>query len=299
VKLSGVKLPEPHRASFVEVNRTTLRLWEWGDPTDPAIICLHGAYDHGRMWDELAPQLADRGFHVVAPDMRGHGDSGRLAHGHVWMASALDLAGLARHLGDPVGIVGHSFGGGQALFAAAVWPELVRWVIDIDGLGPAANNFDEDQHMDLPDLVTAGFDAIERVQSTPPRTYPSIAEAAERRRRINVRLPEPWLDHLTRHGTIETEGGWQWKADPLFSVGFPGEFDEEMLLAQFEQVACPVLVLTGAEDDTWSDLTDDEIDRRVAAIGAHHVAVPGAGHYVHCEQPELVVDAIDTFLAEV
>src|SRR5690554_5431083 len=126
---------EPHRAEMVDLGPATLRVWEWGEPGHPAVLCLHGAFDHGRMFDGLAPRLVERGFHILAPDLRGHGDSVRVSSGHVWEASALDIARLARRLGT-VGIVGHSFGGGQALFVASVWPELVRWVVDLDGLGP-------------------------------------------------------------------------------------------------------------------------------------------------------------------
>jgi pimeloyl-ACP methyl ester carboxylesterase len=292
-----VDLRAPERATFIDVNRTTLRLWEWGAIDDPPIVCLHGAFDHGRMWDEIGPTLADRGFRVVAPDLRGHGDSGRLSSGHAWQAIALDIAILARHLGGRVGLVGHSFGGNQALFVAAMWPEHVVWVVDIDGLGPPASAFD--QPADLSAEARAAFDALDRLRSTAPRTYPSLDDMAERRRRINIRLPDPWIDQLTRHGAVQTEGGWRWKVDPMFSIGFPGDFDLEMLAAQHAMVECPVLVLSGTEPDTWSDLSDSEIAERVGRIGARHQAIAAAGHYAHCEQPNAVMAAIDRFLAEV
>ena len=56
----------PDRGRIVHLNRTTLRLWEWGDPADPPIICAHGAHDHGRMWDGFAPLLAGAGILGVA-----------------------------------------------------------------------------------------------------------------------------------------------------------------------------------------------------------------------------------------
>jgi pimeloyl-ACP methyl ester carboxylesterase len=290
-------LVAPSRSEIVEVNRTTVRLWHWGHEGDPVVICVHGAFDHGRMWDELAPRLAARGYHVVAPDLRGHGDSGRLSSGHAWEATAVDLAQLAERLGAPVGIVGHSFGGGQALFVAGVWPERVRWVVNLDGLGPSADGFEGDH--DLEAQSSQGFDALDRLRHAAPRVYASREEAASRRRRINVRLPEPWLEHLVLHGTAEVEGGVAWKADPIFNVGFPGDFEPETLLEQYRLVTCPVLVLTGAEPDTWSDLTDQEITERVGALGARHHPVPDAGHYLHLEQPEVVLAHIDTFLTAV
>ena len=90
------------------------------------MLCLHGAFDHGRMWDGLAPAIAALGFRVVAVDLRGHGDSGRLGSGHVWFATALDIGLLARSFGRPVGLVGHSFGGGAAVYGPACGPSWCR-----------------------------------------------------------------------------------------------------------------------------------------------------------------------------
>ncbi|HEX7166800.1 MAG TPA: alpha/beta hydrolase [Acidimicrobiales bacterium] len=288
---------EPARASFVEVNRVRLRLWEWGEEDAPAIVCVHGAHDHGRMWDGFAPLVAQLGYRVVAPDLRGHGDSGRLSSGAMWMASALDLGLLARHLGPPVAIIGHSFGGGQALYAAAVWPELFRWVVNIDGLGPPPEAFEE---RDLVEAATASVANALRVLTTPRRTYPTMEDMVERRQRVNVRLPAEWTEHLVRHGAKETEGGWEWKADPFFMVGFPGPFDLEFMEAEHEIVTVPVLALTGAEHDTWSEMTAEQTEARLAHLPtARHQVIEGAGHYIHIEQPAAVLAAIESFIAEV
>jgi pimeloyl-ACP methyl ester carboxylesterase len=290
-----VPLPEPDRSSFVELNRTRLRLWEWGDPAAPAVVCLHGAYDHGRMWDGIAPDLAALGYRVVAPDLRGHGDSGRLSSGAAWAAIATDVALLVRELEPPVGLVGHSFGGGQALFVAGVWPELVRWVVNLDGLGPppAALAPPEDLAATTAQLLAGA----ERALARPPRVHPSADVMVERRRAVNVRMPDEWLEHLVRHGSRPAEGGLVWKADPLFGVGFPAAFDLEALHAEHEVVRCPVLVLTGAEHDTWSEMTPDEVADRLAHLPdvRHHV-VDGAGHYVHLERPDVVVAEVAAFL---
>lgn len=292
-------LTEPDRAWFAEVNRTRLRVWDWGDEAAPVIICAHGAYDHGRMWDGIAPKIAALGYRVVAPDLRGHGDSGRLSSGNTWAASALDLALLARELGPPVGLIGHSFGGGQTLYVAGVWPELVRWVVNLDGLGPPSEAFGEEH--DIAEHAKNGLAAAEKVLTSPPRVYSSLEEMAERRGKINVRLPREWLDHLVRHAAVPAEGGYLWKFDPMFRVGLPsGDFSLEHLHAEHAMVECPVLVLTGSEHDTWSDLSDEALaDRLTKLADARHEVVSGAGHYVHIEQPDAVLTAIAEFIAEV
>jgi pimeloyl-ACP methyl ester carboxylesterase len=293
-------LRAPDRSDLVEVNRTRLRIWDWGDPDAPVVLCAHGAHDHGRMFDELAPRVAEAlGVRVVAVDLRGHGDSGRLSSGHVWIATALDLALLARHLGGgaPVGIIGHSFGAGLSMFTATLWPELVPWVVNLDGLGGGGGD-GPPEDWDLAEDAVRSFASAERTLLSPPRLYATQAEMVERRAGVNHRLPLPWVEHLVRHGSVECEGGWRWKADPTFRTGFPGDWDaeyeeaEESLRADF-----PVLVLTGAEDDMWSDHTPEVVARRVARIpGARHEVVADAGHYVHIEQPDVVLASIVRFV---
>ena len=117
---------------------------------------------------------------------------------------------------------------------------------------------------------------------------------------MNPRLPRIWVDHLVHHGSREVEGGFVWKADPVFSVGLPAGFDLTFIEAEHDLVSCPILVLTGSEPDTWSEHTPEEIEARLTHLaGARHQVVSGAGHYVHIEQPEAVVAAIGSFLDEV
>ena len=293
-----LQLAEPDRARFVDVGGARIRVWEWGDADAPAVLCLHGAYDHGRMWDQLAPQVAELGFHVVAVDLRGHGDSERLASGHIWAASVMDIARLAHLYGPPVGLIGHSFGGGQALMVASTFPDLVRWVVNIDGLGPPPSVFEEER--DLAAVAAAGVASAERVLWRTPRVYGSREEMAQRRGGINVRLPPEWLAHLVHHGTAEADGGFVWKSDPMFSVGMPDDFSLDHLYAEYAEARCPMLVLTGGEHDTWSDLSEEELSARLECIpDARHHVVDGAGHYVHVEKPAEVLRLIEAFLAEV
>ena len=122
---------------------------------------------------------------------------------------------------------------------------------------------------------------------------------AARRGAINVRLPAQWLDHLVRHGSKQVEGGYVWKVDPVSSSGLPGSFSLDHLRAQHARITCPVLVLTGSEHDTWSDLSDDELAGRLSHLrDVRHQVIEGAGHYVHIEQPDAVLAAITGFMAE-
>jgi pimeloyl-ACP methyl ester carboxylesterase len=292
-------LREPDRAEFIEVNRTRLRLWCWGEATDPVVLLLHGAYDHGRMFDDLAPRIAALGYHAIALDFRGHGDSGPLDTGFAWSLLHVDLALLIRHLdAGPAGVIAHSFGGGQGIGLAGAFPELVRWLVIIDGLGPPPIAFE------LPDDIPAAInDAAKRTDRNllgERREVASVEELAERRGANNLRLSSEWALHLARHGTRKgPNGGWLWKADPMFGIGVPSEFNVALLAEQQRRVRCPALVITGTEHDTWRDLTADQEAERIGWIGAQHVVIPGTGHYVHLEDPEATMIAIETFVREV
>lgn len=295
-----LQLREPDLATFAELGRTRIRLWHWGDPSDPVVVLLHGGWDHGRMWDDFAPRLAARGHHAVAWDARGHGDSGRLGvNGANWSQFLLDLAQVCGLLspGAPVCVVGHSFGGGLSMRFAATYPDLVQRVVNIDGLGPAPEMFLVHDHAAVASQWLAD---AEKLWDRPPREYATVREMAEKRKAINTRLPMVWCEHLVAHGTRKGPGGgWTWKTDHFFRLGSPTPFTEDMLMAEYARIRCPVFALTGREPDQWGGLPADVRARRLAAlVDARHVEVAGAGHYVHVEQPDVVVDHAVSFFAE-
>jgi pimeloyl-ACP methyl ester carboxylesterase len=295
-----LELAEPDRAELADLGRSTWRLWCWGDPTAPPVLLLHGGFDHGRMFDQLAPRIAALGYHAVAPDLRGHGDTSPCDTGLTWALQITDLALLADHLGGPVGLVAHSFGAGLASGLSGCCPERVRWQVCLDGLGPPAAALGPPGEGEvLREAVRRDFEKADRDLLAPRRPWASLEEMAARRAKGNPRLGMDWAVHLAQHGARAVEGGWEWKADPRFQAAVPSDFDLEMLEVELRMVRCPVLVLMGIEPDTWRDLTPEEEDERAGWLGTTVVRVPGAGHYVHLEQPDIVVEEIAAFVARV
>src|SRR6202142_2239426 len=117
-------------------NRLKLQFWDWGTEGKPVMILVHGGLDHARMWDWVARALCGD-FHVYAVDLRGHGNSA-WAPGAMYSIAeyTLDLSTLADVIGDfPVFLIGHSLGGILALLYSGIYPERVRKVVSIEGLG--------------------------------------------------------------------------------------------------------------------------------------------------------------------
>lgn len=281
---------------MLQVNRTRLRAWDWGPEDAAPIVCAHGAYDHGRMFDEIAAALADDGHRVVALDLRGHGDSGPLSTGHTFEASVLDIAAVVASFGEPAGLLGHSMGAGMLFAVAATWPELARWVVSFDGLGPPASGFGD---FSLEATASQAFADIAKRRARGRRVFPDLASLAAQRGDVNTRMPARWLEHLARHGSRPEGDGLVWKWDPLFTTFLPDGFTWEWVTADFSAVACPVLVVRGGADDMWT-FPEDEVAGRVAHLRDLELhTVPDAGHYLHLEQPEVALAHVRRFLDRV
>src|SRR6266516_850100 len=118
--------------------RLRLHYVDWGNPGAPPLILLHGGRDHCRNWDWVASRLRHE-WHVIAPDLRGHGDSQWSTDGYYNMPGYIyDLAQLIHQQQlAPATIVAHSLGGNIALRYAGVFPQNVSKLVAIEGLGPS------------------------------------------------------------------------------------------------------------------------------------------------------------------
>ena len=110
-----------------------LNVRRWGPPEAPAVVCVHGVNHHGGVLAQLAERLVATGRRVLAPDLRGHGDSGRRPP---WdLATHVDdllATATAEGLEQPVPWIGHSFGGLVTAALAARAPERVSHLVLLD-----------------------------------------------------------------------------------------------------------------------------------------------------------------------
>lgn len=110
----------------------------WGTMTAPGrtVMLIHGLTATHRSWAEVGPQLAARGWYVVAPDLRGRGLSSKPARGYNVGVHASDLLALCDRLGiEKVTLIGHSLGAVIAMYAAALFPERVAKIVLVDAGG--------------------------------------------------------------------------------------------------------------------------------------------------------------------
>jgi pimeloyl-ACP methyl ester carboxylesterase len=138
--MNELPLPAGIRSRFLpNVNGLQMHALEAGDPNRPCVLLLHGFPELSFSWRKVMPPLADAGFHVVAPDLRGYGrttgwqadyDSLDDLRPFRLLNAVRDQLGLVHALGhqSAAAVVGHDFGSPVAAWCALVRPDVFRSV---------------------------------------------------------------------------------------------------------------------------------------------------------------------------
>ena len=276
--------------------RLRLHYVDWGNPTRPPLLMIHGGRDHCRNWDWAAAALRDD-WHVVAPDLRGHGDSQWSPDGSYTMAGFLyDLAQFIHQQQlAPVTIVAHSLGGHIALRYAGLYPDTVKKLIAIEGLGPSPASMAERAKKDIAERMDAWIHEQRALAGRLPRRYASIEDAFHRMQEENPHLTAEQARHLTVHGVNQNEDGtYSWKFDNYVRAFPPYDMRLRDIQLLWSRIACPTLLLYGKESRAGDPSADGRASlfRQVQVIG-----VEGAGHWLHHDRLDEFLTITREFLA--
>ncbi len=278
--------------------RLRLHYVDWGNETAPPLVMIHGGRDHCRNWDWVAERLRDR-FHILAPDLRGHGDS-QWAEGANYseINYVYDIAQLVHQRANgPVILVAHSLGGSIALLYAGIFPETVKKVVAIEGLGPSPEMQKRLRQTTIDQRVRDWITMRREMAGRVPRKYVKLEDAVQRMRDENPRLTGDQAWHLTTHGALQNEDGtYSWKFDNFVRLGGgPGGLRHEDQHQIWSGITAPVLLVRGAE--SWA--SDPVIDGRIRHFRNARLAnVEGAGHWVHHDKLDVFMEHVERFLAE-
>jgi pimeloyl-ACP methyl ester carboxylesterase len=262
----------------LDVNGALIEVLNWGKPSDPAVLLLHGNGANADWWSFIAPQLAASGKHVVAMSFSGMGGSDwRDAYEIDTFVAEILAVMAAQGLHQPI-LAGHSFGGYPALMTALGHADKIGGLIMLDtSIEPPGEEWTG------PPKRTA-----------PNRVYPTLKEALAR---FRLAPPQPcdnhWaLDHIARTSLKEVEGGWTWRFDPFLWNTYVSKRVSDMTF----DLKVPTIVMRGGSSDLMPDRIIDYM-KSVMPPATQFVTIPGANHHVMLDQPLATLAALETAIA--
>ena len=292
---------EPTSRRLSLVTGLDYHLLEWNAESDAThtVFLVHGFLDLAWGWARTVEAwmrshpAAARELHLVAPDMRGHGDSDRIGKGgyYHFLDYLGDMRDLVEKLGrERISLVGHSMGGSICAYYAGSFPPIHRLAL-LEGWSPL------ETPLDMPKRVRTWLTSWQRARTRPSKGCASVAEAAERLQRHDPLLsPERALE-LAQHSTRPREDGrLSFKHDPLHLTVGPYPFRLDMAASFWGAIACPVLFVEG--DQSTFRHRAEETQRRRAMFGGtvQDACIEGAGHMMQRHQPQAIADLLDRFI---
>ncbi|TDW83359.1 pimeloyl-ACP methyl ester carboxylesterase [Kribbella sp. VKM Ac-2566] len=290
----------------VEVGpRHHLAMRRRGDGGVPLLL-LHGFPCTSRIWSHNLVPLAEAGFDVVAPDLRGYGDSDFAPDDYYdFNAFNTDLTGLFDKLGwERAVVTGHDLGASIAIDLANRHPDRVGRLVILDDSTPALDDAFAAAGIPAANASSAVYDYVRR-QGRDADALVAELDTPERRRRY---VAEFYGHRLWCPPDAFDEQDLAFLTEPYGEAGrLRASFADyevvmgtrplsapEMLDRPVQQ---PVLILVGADQVT----KDDHVEQRCAIAYPEAVGpfwVKGAGHFLPWERPELVNRAIRSFCGD-
>jgi pimeloyl-ACP methyl ester carboxylesterase len=247
---------------------------EWGEPSSPPMVLLHGLTGHARTWDHVAADLAGS-FHALVPDQRGHGDT---QHADSYrtqdFVDDLDALADAWALRDFV-LMGLSMGGHNAMAFAAAHPERVTRLIVVD-IPPKMDR-----------SRAPNWNVISKLAETGHKRYTSFDEAFADARAANQTAPDANLRYRTELNlNHHADGTMTLKYDPKA----PARWEPEDLTAKLSTIGMPVLVVRGG----LTNVLPREVAERMTALfpDAELAEVPDSGHSIPTDKPEALTPLV-------
>lgn len=257
----------------VTVNDVELHFAQAGERTLPALLLIHGLYDRWESWDSTIRAFAAH-YHVIAPDLRGHGRSTHPKSQYAPQDYALDLIALLDHLEvDQAVPVGHSLGALVAQFLAADYPDRVRALVLIDP--PFEQDESSREGMNI---------LLEAKRGTYEETFNTVSE-------MNWMIDdENELHRETEWLRATADGPFEWIIETI-DTGRTAQFYEVL-----RRVTCPTLLLQ-ADPDSGGILSDAG-----ATMAEDHLQdcfrqkFDSTGHSIHLQRPDDFVEVVGNFL---
>lgn len=244
----------------------------------PPIVFLHGLMGFSANWGKIAPHFRDQ-RKVLVLDQRGHGRSAKPNIGYSPADYAQDLKNLLDSLGlKECHIVGHSMGGRVALRFAALYPEYCR-TLTMEDSGAEKN--------------ASRIEWIKNLLGKIPTPFPD-RESAKEFFSENFQSDPLTGSFLQANLEVKENGplDWRFHAPGMIETVATGRATDGM--PEFDALKMPTLLLRGERSQEFP--ADEAVRMQSSGKDVTLITIPGAGHYVHAEQPALFIAELEKFI---
>jgi pimeloyl-ACP methyl ester carboxylesterase len=256
---------------------------EWGDPGSRVVILQHGGGQTRHAWKGAGQALGASGYHAVAFDARGHGDSDWAApgeYGQDLMVADLEAVVEDLHAERPI-LVGASMGGGTSLVAVGEGHVDAAALVLVD-IAPRIEQQGAAKIAAFMAQKPAGFDSLEEVADAIASYQPHRARPKR-------------LDGLAKNVRLGDDGRYHWHWDPEFRRGERNlERRQARLEACARSLSLPTLLVRGGSSDILSE--EGAAEFLSLCPSAEYVNIAGAAHMVAGDQNDVFADAVIEFL---
>ncbi len=263
---------------WIDLNGARLHYLDWGHPSAQPLVLLHGFCSYAHYWDPFAQSMR-RDYHVIVPDLRGHGDSDRAA-GYSIEDGAADLEELAQKLKlENIVLVGLSMGGLISMYYTATYPNRITRLVIVD-IGP--------------EFAPAGIAHIQRDLANEPESFNTEGEAFQHLKKVQPFHSDAFLRHQVRHALKRDEDSrLRFKYDKsLCQIDLQSPL---WLWDYLAKIPCPTLVVRATDSDM---LTPEIAQQMVSRLPQGSLAeVARATHNIVGDNPEGFAAAVRKFLA--
>jgi len=279
--------------TLITIRGLKICLCTWGPEEGPLVLCLHGILEQGAAWSEVAIRLAQKGYRVIAPDLRGHGRSDRVGKGGSYNLIDFlgDIDAIVEVLaGKAFILVGHSLGSVLGAIFATIRPQSIKNIVLVETILPTADDSD-DPTMALANQLNS--------MASPPKhpVFADVKTAAERLRKATPAISSSLAMLLAERITEPCEGGVRWRWEPLLrtrtGISLNG-IGRSRYLKLLQKIKVPITLVYG--DKSNFNRIEDLNKQQEAMPNAIKVVVSG-GHNLPLEAPSALAKIISGAVA--
>ncbi|MPZ97913.1 MAG: alpha/beta fold hydrolase [Dehalococcoidia bacterium] len=279
---------------YVDLNGIRFHYLDWGNEHLPHLVLLHGGSLTAHTWDMASLVLRER-YHVVAPDQRGHGDTGWTPDGQIGRDNGdlmlEDTKAFIDHLGyDHLVLCGMSMGGMNSIRYASRYPERLDALVIVD-IAPVT--------------MQQGLIEMEQFRRE-TETMRRFEDFLERAVNFNPQRKPAHLKYSLLHSLKQVDDGWTWKQDHRRRPAMEGMSEDEMkaarqqraeaMWADVKRIEVPTLLMRGEISKILSP--EAAADTVAAMSDCEQVVIPRAGHSVQGDNPRGFATELDAFVSK-